>query len=154
MAEDRADEAARRIECADRKVREALAQLRRMAHGIFPGVLADEGLEPALRDLVAGSDVPSSLEIQLTGDVAPDVAMATYALVACALGSVVEPTTRTLSAIVVRQQEGVLTVHVRLDPGGATVRRPDLTHVADRIGAAGGDLVADGDELRAAIPCV
>ncbi|WP_165553989.1 sensor histidine kinase [Kribbella capetownensis] len=146
-------EAAERIESAARKVREALAQLRGLAHGIFPGVLIDEGLGPALRDLVASSDVPARLELRMTDEPAPDVAMAAYAMVVGVLGGVVEPTARTTAEIVVRQEAGVLTAQVRLDPGGAVVRRPDLIPVADRIGAVGGDLVVDGDEFQAVIPC-
>ena len=39
-----------RIEKAEHKVGDALSQLRRLAHGIFPAMLADEGLEQALTE--------------------------------------------------------------------------------------------------------
>jgi MYXO-CTERM domain-containing protein len=149
-----ADPALRRIAAAESKVREALAELRRLAHGIFPGVLVDEGLEPALADLMAASDVPSELKWELTTEVAPDVAMAADAMVAAVLGSVVEPTARTRVGIAVGQENGMLTVRVDLDRDKAVVRRTDLVPIADRIGAVGGELVAeDDDHLRAVIPC-
>ncbi|WP_158292760.1 MULTISPECIES: sensor histidine kinase [Kribbella] len=143
-----------RIECAESKVREALAQLRRLAHGIFPGVLVDEGLEPALVELVTASDVPAELEIRMTDDVAPEVAMAAYAMVAAWLAGIAEPSTTTRGRIVVLQEDGTLTVQADLDPGGAVVRRPDLIALSDRIGAVGGELVAEGDDhWTAVIPC-
>ena len=46
---------------AETRVRDALARLRRLAHGIFPSVLATEGLGAALDELVAASDVPATL---------------------------------------------------------------------------------------------
>jgi signal transduction histidine kinase len=143
-----------RIECAEQKVREALTQLRRLAHGIFPGVLADEGLEPALIELLTASDVPADLDVRVTDEVAPDVAMAVYAMVATVLGGVTEPTAKTRAGVTIRQEDGMLTVRVDLDRQGAVVRSTDLTAVADRIGAVGGELVAEGTErLSAVIPC-
>jgi signal transduction histidine kinase len=143
-----------RIECAESKVREALAQLRRLAHGIFPGVLVDEGLEPALVELVTASDVPTELEIRITDGVAPEVAMAVYAMVAAWLGGIAEPSAMTRGRIVVQQEDGMLTVQADLESGGAVVRRPDLTALSDRIGAVGGELVAGGDDqLTVVIPC-
>ena len=149
-----AEPALRRIAAAESKVREALAQLRRLAHGIFPGVLVDEGLEPALAELIAASDVPAELSSRLTTEIAPDVAMAVYAMVAAVLGSVVQPTAKTRVGIAVGQENGMLTVRVDLDRDEAVVRRTDLVPIADRIGAVGGVLVAeDDDHLRAVIPC-
>jgi signal transduction histidine kinase len=46
------------------RIHDALAHLRQLAHGIFPSVLADEGLEAALEELLAASDIPAALAVQ------------------------------------------------------------------------------------------
>jgi hypothetical protein len=70
------------------------------------------------------------------------------------LGGIAEPSVTTRGRIVVLQEDGMLTVQADLDPGGAVVRRPDLTALSDRIGAVGGELVAEGDyHWTAVIPC-
>ena len=50
------------------RIDDALAHLRQLAHGMFPSVLADEGLEAALEELLVASDIPATLDIQV-GDV-------------------------------------------------------------------------------------
>jgi hypothetical protein len=71
----------------------------RFAVGVIAGVLAwlaaradasagatgwqvDEGLEPALVELVTASDVSAELEIRIAHGIAPEVAMAANAIVA------------------------------------------------------------------------
>ena len=49
---------------AESAVTDALANLRTIAHGIFPTVLADEGLEAALEDLVAVAHVPTTFTVR------------------------------------------------------------------------------------------
>jgi signal transduction histidine kinase len=144
------------IEKVEFQVGDALSQLRRLAHGIFPGLLADEGLEQALEELVAASDVPAELTTRLIDALAPEVAMAAYATVAAALGSVVEPTAATRCRIEVRQVAESLIVRVQTE--SATIRTPDLTAVGDRVGAVGGQLTWSGPEaggyvVTAVIPC-
>jgi len=158
---DADQEARTRIEKVESKVGDALSQLRRLAHGIFPGLLADEGLEQALAELVAASDVPAELTMRFTDALAPEVAMAAYATVAAAVGSVVEPTAATRCRIEVRQVVESLIVSVRTE--SATIRPPELTAVGDRVGAVGGQLTWSGPEaggpeaggyvVTAVIPC-
>ncbi|TDW80981.1 histidine kinase [Kribbella sp. VKM Ac-2566] len=145
-----------RIERVENKVGDALSQLRRLAHGVFPSVLADEGLEQALVELVAESDVPAELTMQVTDALTTEVAMAAYATVAAAVGSVVQPSVATRCRIAVRQVAESLIVRVETE--SATIRTPDLTTVGDRVGAVGGEVTwsdpeAGGYVVTAVIPC-
>ena len=143
---------------AETRVRDALARLRRLAHGIFPSVLASEGLGAALDELVAASDVPATLTVHVH-DVADAPAMAAYATVVAALDAVEQPSTATRAEVSVVQDGGILTVRVEVTGGDGIVVAPDCTDAADRVGALGGHLtVSDpaGDgtmTVTAVIPC-
>ncbi|TDW14449.1 sensor histidine kinase [Kribbella kalugense] len=139
------------------KVGDALSQLRRLAHGVFPSVLADEGLEQALVELVAASDVPAALTVQVSDALTTEVAMAAYATVAAAVGGVVQPSTATCCRIEVGQLTESLIVRVETE--SATFLATDLTAIGDRVGAVGGQLTWSGPEagrydVTAVIPCV
>jgi signal transduction histidine kinase len=141
------------IERVENKVVNALSQLRRLAHGVFPSMLADEGLQQALGELVAASDTPAELTSHLPDDMAPEVAMAAYATVAAALGSVVRPTVATRCRIDVRQVAESLNVRVQME--SATIRTPDLMALGDRVGAVGGQLTwSDPESGRPETSCV
>jgi signal transduction histidine kinase len=140
------------------QVRDALARLRRLAHGIFPGVLASEGLGAALDELVTASDVPATLTVHVN-DVPDAPAMAAYATVVAALDAVEHPSAATQEMISVVQDGGVLTVQVEVTGGDGIVVAPDCTDAADRVGALGGHLTlsdpaGDGTmTVAAVIPC-
>jgi signal transduction histidine kinase len=85
------------------RVRGALANLRQLAHGIFPSMLANEGLQAALEEVTAASDVPATLDIRISKVADAAVAMAAYATVAAALDSVGRPSTATQAHIAVVQ---------------------------------------------------
>jgi signal transduction histidine kinase len=143
---------------AETRVRDALARLRRLAHGIFPSVLASEGLGAALDELVAASDVPATLTVRVD-DVAGAPAMAAYATVVAALDAVEHPSAATREMISVVQDGGTLTVRAEVTAGDGIVVAPDCTDAADRVGALGGHLTVtdpagDGTlTVTAVIPC-
>ena len=143
---------------AETRVRDALARLRRLAHGIFPSVLASEGLGAALDELVAASDVPATLTVRVN-DVADVPAMAAYATVVAALDAVEQPSAATRAEVSVVQDGGILTVRVEVAAGDGIVVAPDCTDAADRVGALGGRLIrSDPAEdgmmtVAAVIPC-
>jgi signal transduction histidine kinase len=146
-----------RLAAAESQVRNALGQLRRLAHGIFPSVLADEGLAAALDDLVAASDVPTTLDVRARDDVGMETAMAAYATVAAVLDSVEHPGSNTRAVILVDRDGDILTVSVEVQAPGGTVLA-DFVDVADRVGALGGRLTtaeaATGTTVvTAVIPC-
>ena len=143
---------------AENRVRDALAHLRRLAHGIFPNVLAEEGLAAALDELVAASDIPATLEVRSQVDVGAEPAMAAYATVAAVLGSVEHPASDSRALIAIEQADDTLTVRGQVEAGGAAVVATDFIDVADRVGALGGQLTRSetatgATVLTAVIPC-
>ena len=146
------------LAAAENRVRAALAHLRRLAHGIFPSVLADEGLAAALGELVSMSDVPTTLDIRTHADVGAEAAMAAYATVVAVLGTLERPAPDTRAQILVDQDGETLTVHAEVNIGGGTKVATDFSDVADRVGALGGRFTnphtATGTTVVAAvIPC-
>ena len=143
---------------ADARVRDALAHLRRLAHGIFPSVLASEGLGAALDELVAASDVPATLTVHVDS-VADAPAMAAYATVVAALDAVEQPSAATRAEVSVVQDGDILTAQVEVAAGDGIVVAPDCTDAADRVGALGGHLTLsapaqDGTmTVTAVMPC-
>jgi signal transduction histidine kinase len=139
---------------ADATTRAALARLRDIAHGIFPSVLATEGLGAALEGLVGASSVTARLRV--TGDIDVDVetAMAAYATVAAALDARSEVESTAAEVTVVRH-DGTMTVTVTIDR--APAESFDFTDIADRVGAARGELTvtsdADHTTVTAVLPC-
>jgi signal transduction histidine kinase len=149
---------AARLARAENRVRDALAHLRRLAHGIFPNVLADEGLAAALDELVAASDVPTRLDFRSRIDVGAEPAMAAYATAAAVLGSVEHPALDSRALISVDQEDDRLTVRAEVVADGGAVVAADFIDVADRVGALGGRFTRSQTEtgttvVTAVIPC-
>jgi signal transduction histidine kinase len=147
-----------RLAAAESQVRNALGQLRRLAHGIFPSVLTDEGLAAALDELVAASDVPAKLNVRTHDDVGTETAMAAYATVAAVLHSIEHPLPNTLAVILVDRDGDTLTVSAEVTADVGTVVARDFVDVADRVGALGGRFTTAETEtgttvVTAVIPC-
>jgi signal transduction histidine kinase len=138
-----------RMDEADGELRAALAKLRQLAYGIFPAVLADEGLGAALEALTEEASIP----IQLTQ--LPDQRL--DAQVEAAAYFVVSETVRRAGASSLEVSAGIsdgrLLVEVDGDSG------PDqLIEREDRVGALDGTLEVSRDpgggvRVRAEIPC-
>jgi signal transduction histidine kinase len=139
------------VERAEAEVHEALAYLRRLSHGIFPSILATEGLHAALEELVAAAEVSATLDISGCDDVDTATAMAAYAMVEAALDCSPRESTATIS---VARGNGHLTICVETDGAAAL---SNLTDVADRVGAVGGDVTTASTQGRvimtAVLPC-
>jgi signal transduction histidine kinase len=126
----------------------ALAELRHIAHGVFPAVLESAGLPAALATLVERSGVPTRLEVALRGRLPPEVERAAYWTVAALLE---HPPDGVMTSVQVQlshaASEEVLTV--RLQP----VAPPSLAAVADRTGAVRGTVHLTEDAVEVMIPC-
>jgi signal transduction histidine kinase len=143
---------------AENRVRDALAHLRRLAQGIFPSVLAEEGLAVAMAELVAASEIPTRLDVRSRIDVGAEPAMAAYATAAAVLGSVEHPAPDSRALISIDQEDDTLTVRAEVEAGNGTVVATDFIDVADRVGALGGQLTRSQTEtgatvVTAVIPC-
>jgi signal transduction histidine kinase len=140
-----------RIAGADSELHSALEELRALASGIFPAVLADEGLAAAVEALA--EDQPGTIKIELLPDkrLNPAVEVAAYRVIAEA----VKRAGRTPVSVAARADEGMLVAEVSSD--GPIADLADLGDLEDRVGALDGTIEmhqADGQAvIRAEIPC-
>ena len=126
-----------------------LNDLRGLAHGIYPAILAEAGLGPALATLAAGAPIPVELAEVADERLPAAVESAAYVVVSEA---VVDGTARhaTFVAVTATRTADRLVIDVH-DDGQA--RDAGLVHVADRVGALGGTVQLGGTDVRAEIPC-
>jgi signal transduction histidine kinase len=97
----------------------ALNDLRDLIRGIYPPVLADRGLGPAVRALALDTPMPVDLDIRLRGRLSPPVEAACYFAVAEALANAVKHSGARRVHIRVAH-DGVLRIEVSDDgTGGA-----------------------------------
>jgi signal transduction histidine kinase len=119
-----------------------LEDLREIARGLHPAILADGGLRPALRTLARRSAIPVDLEVRVQGRLPLPVETAAYYTVAEALTNVAKHAHATTADIRADADVGVLHVRVRDDGrGGANFRDGSgLLGLRDRAEALGGHL--------------
>ena len=147
LLRDDATAAAARLEALTEETQQTLDTLRELARGIFPPLLADRGIGPALEAQTRKTAIPAS--IQVDSSVAgvrfdPGVEAAVYFCCVEALRGAATPATVHLSA-----QDGALTFAV----DGAATLDGRLQGLRDRVEALGGGLEAHGsDRLSGWIP--
>lgn len=145
------------VERAETLIRDALTHLRRLAHGIFPSVLATEGLRAALDELVRSTDVPATFDVSGADDVDAETAMAAYATVATALSLAEQTSPAECARIAVERRDKFLNVRVEAATAPGHPSAADFIDVADRVGAVGGQLAVSSTDGRtvvtAALPC-
>jgi signal transduction histidine kinase len=104
------------LERAQGAAEQALAELRAVARGILPPVLADRGLAGALSGLASGSPVPCQVEVDVPARLAASVESTAYFVVAEALTNVAKHSGATHAAVDVRSRGPRL--HVRITDDG------------------------------------
>jgi signal transduction histidine kinase len=121
---------------------DVLEELREIARGLHPAILADGGLRPALKTLARRSAVPVHLDIQVTGRLPEPVEIAAYYTAAEALTNAAKHARATTVDIEVFENGAVLHVRVRDDGrGGADFSHGSgLLGLRDRAEALGGHL--------------
>lgn len=134
---------------ASEEVGVALRELRELAHGIFPSILADAGLAAALDGLAETAPLPVESEMARARFTAT-VEMAAYQT-----ASECVALAHHAGAIGVRITGSRVDDDFVLDVGidGGRLSPGDLIRVRDRVGAAGGHLMVEGGLVRAVIPC-
>ena len=137
-------QAERELAAAEEELRAAAAELRELAHGLFPAVLADEGLAAALD--VLSEHEPRLVARDLPEDrLAPSLESAAYFVVAEALRRTGDGEVR----VEARRRDGVLSVELATDRQLAGPATP----IEDRVGALGGSLTITAHRLTAELPC-
>jgi signal transduction histidine kinase len=135
-----------------------LEDLRRLAQGLHPRVLSEQGLEAALAALTR--DLPLPVELDVTTDqVPPPVAAVAYFISAEALANVAKHAAAARVTVAVIASHGRLRVEITDDGvGGADpARGSGLRGLADRVETIGGTLRVEstpgrGTRLAAEIP--
>jgi signal transduction histidine kinase len=127
----------------------ALGELRELAHGIYPAILAEAGLGPALGTLSDEAPLPVELGETPSRRLPVPVETAAYLAVSEAVHDAAGRGASFVSADV--RLEGPRLVVVASDDGSP--RSSALVHLADRVGALGGELEVGESTLRAVIPC-
>jgi signal transduction histidine kinase len=123
---------------------EALETLRDLARGIYPPLLADEGLAVALESQARKSAVPTSVESDGVGRYPQEIEAAVYFCVLEALQNAAKYARANRVLVRLAEANGDLSFAVEddgagFDPGSA--RGSGLTNMRDRLEALGGTLV-------------
>lgn len=130
------------------EARTALYELRELAHGIFPAILAEAGLGPALETLSDLAPIPLELQGLTEVRMPPAVEMAAYVVVREALDDASERGATNVTAHTeYTESRFVLTVE---DDGSE--RTSSMIVAADRVAALGGTLQVESRTLRADLP--
>ena len=127
----------------------ALEELRELARGIYPAVLTEAGLLPALATLADTAPLP--LEIRQVDDRRYPAAIETAAYFAVA--EAVDDAARRAAnhaSLAVAHDEGRLIVTI--DDDGSSRISPMLA-LADRVGALGGTVLVESTTCQVEIPC-
>jgi signal transduction histidine kinase len=119
-----------------------LDELREIARGLHPAILADGGLRPAIKTLARRSAVPVDLDIQIDRRLPEPVETAAYYTVAEALTNAAKHARATTAQVEVAESDDILHVRVRDNgSGGANFSAGSgLAGLKDRAEALGGHL--------------
>ena len=129
----------------------AIDDLRELARGLHPPLLAREGLGAALRAGAMRSAVPVELDLELPRRLPSAVEAAAYYIVAEAVTNTVKHANASCVWVCVTEADGTLTVDVRDDGiGGACIdcdaESTGLGGLVDRVEALDGALEVDSPE--------
>jgi signal transduction histidine kinase len=127
----------------------ALEELRELAHGIYPAILTEAGLAPALATLADAAPLPVEIHTMAEERYPAGVETAAYLLVAEALDDAAGR--GATHAVVSTVRDGGRLVATVEDDG--TDRTSSMVQLADRVGALDGQLTVEPTRLRAEFPC-
>jgi len=147
-------------------LREVLAELRDLAHGIHPAVLTQGGLGPALEDVAERLPLPVLVTVPATR-ASPAVEATAYYVACEALTNAVKHAGASGVTITIRITDAELTMEIADDGvggvGGAGTPGPGTTgqglaNIADRVAALDGEVTVvspagAGTRLEVRIPC-
>jgi signal transduction histidine kinase len=140
---------------------EALQDLRDLARGIYPPLLADQGLAAAVQAQARKSPVPVTVEADGIGRYPQEVEAAVYFCVLEALQNVAKYAHASNVVVQLGRGDGDLRFEVRDDGAGfdpaTTPRGSGLQNMADRLATLGGSVEIEsnlgvGTSVRGRIP--
>jgi signal transduction histidine kinase len=123
----------------------AMDELRELARGIHPAILADGGLRPALKALARRCAVPVELAVGVDGRLPEQIEIAAYCVISEALTNAAKHADASVVGVQAVAVDGVLRIEVRDDGrGGADVGAGSgLVGLKDRVEALRGTLRID-----------
>ena len=136
----------------------AIGELRDLARGIAPPVLADRGLKAALEALGDRSLIPVTVDVHLTRRPPPVVETSAYFVAAEGITNVAKHGAGAGARVAVDGDADRVVVQVSDDgPGGADPAGSGLTGLKHRVEALDGELEIisgpGGTTIRAVLPC-
>jgi signal transduction histidine kinase len=137
----------------------AIRELRDLARGIAPPVLADRGLVAAVEALASRSAIPVAVEADGIERLLPVVETAAYFVAAEALTNVAKHAPEASARVLLEERDGRLLLTVSDNgPGGADPHGTGLTGLRHRVEALDGTLaVSDGatggTNVHVELPC-
>jgi signal transduction histidine kinase len=164
LLERAADDPTRVREMAERirgALQGSLDDLRDLARGIYPPLLADEGLAVAIEAQARKSAVPTTVEVDGIGRYPQDIEAAVYFCTLEALQNVAKYAKASTARVQLAQRDGTLDLEIRDDGRGFDVdhvrRGMGLQGMADRLDAIGGTLTmqsrpGEGTLVRGSVP--
>jgi len=147
------------IRDAQREAQLAIAELRDLARGIVPPLLADRGLGAAVDSLAARYGLGTVVDVRTSGRLAPAVESAGYFVIAEALTNTAKHAGAKRSWVRLSDEHRALTVMVGDDGcGGADPDGSGIAGLRARVEALDGTLTVrsaarGGTVLEASIPC-
>ncbi len=159
---DDLDETRTAIRSIQSELQRAHGELRELAHGLFPPVLAQHGLVSAIQEAIDRFPAHIRLDVKATGRTTPDVEAACYFCILEALQNAVKHAPDATITVTLRRDGGDGTLRaVVADDGPGLPETPSngqgLDNMRDRIGAIGGEVSLRstrprGTEVVAVVP--
>jgi signal transduction histidine kinase len=150
-----------RLKQLERDVDEALEELRSLAHGVCPPLLADRGLAEALQAVARRSPVTVGFAARQVGRYVPEVEGAVYFCVVEALQNVLKHADARDVTVSLDGRRSALRFSVGDDganaPGNHMAQGEGITNMRDRLAAVGGSLNVEsvagvGTTVRGEVP--
>ncbi len=145
------------------EVKRTIQELRELAHGIYPPLLADSGLGEALRAAAGRSPLPVQVADQEIGRYSPEVEAAVYFCCLEALQNAAKHAPDASVKVRIWAESGGLLFSVTDNGPGFDAERARKGHgfvnMADRLGAIGGTVrwqsePGRGAQIRGSIPLI
>jgi signal transduction histidine kinase len=140
------------------EAKRALSELRDLSRGIYPAILTDRGLGPALSSIAARNPVEVALDIDLKRRLPAATEAAAYFVVVEALTNVAKHSGAEHCRVRIAHRRDLLRLEVTDDgAGGADPGGAGLTGLRQRVEALDGTLAVEaahpGTTIRAELPC-
>jgi signal transduction histidine kinase len=142
-------------------IKETIAEMRELAHGIYPPLLADRGLTEALQAAANRSPLDVTVQTEGIGRYGPEIEAAVYFCCTEALQNAAKHAAKARVQVRVWEEAGGLLFSVTDNGPGFDPQRARSGHgyinMADRLGAIGGTIrwesqPGDGNQVLGSVP--